>query len=175
MSNYIFYFPLIGAALLLSVMGLWFAFAIPGIGAWSRRFFLSYFAIFMLCCLSGAAEMAFQSYIVPGVVFRLLLGLENLLLSLPMPMLTCYLLYCCGENIRSSKLLHAVLGLWAVFLVMDASTAFIEAFYYVTPENMYYRGPLYPLLLMPMIAVLLLNLSGTMRRRARLSLSPHCR
>ena len=169
MSDYIFYFPLIGASLLLSVMGLWFAFAISGINLWCRRFFLGYFSIFMLCCLSGAAEMVFQSYLAPSVVFRLFLSLENLLLSLPIPMLTCYLLYCCGENIRSSKLLHAALGLWIVFFVLDASSAFIEGFYYVTLKNMYYRGPLYPLLLMPMIAVLLLNLAGTIRRRAHLS------
>ena len=83
MSYYIFFFPLIGASLLLSVMGLWFTFVIPGIDRWSRRFFLSYFAIFMLCCLSGVAEIVFQSYIVTDVMFRLLLSMENLLLSLP--------------------------------------------------------------------------------------------
>ena len=169
MSYYIFYFPLIGASLLLSVMGLWFTFVIPGIDRWSRRFFLSYFAIFMLCCLSGVAEIVFQSYIVTDVMFRLLLSMENLLLSLPILMLTCYLLHCCDEDIRSSKLFHIALGLWVVFWVLNAGSAFIEGFYFLTPENVYYRGPLYPIILMPMLAVLLLNLAGTMRRRARLS------
>ena len=169
MSYYIFYFALIGASLLLSVMGLWFTFVIPGLDRWSRRFFLNYFAIFMLCCLSGAAEIVFQSYIVNDVVFRLLLSLENLLLSLPILMMTWYLLHCCGEDIRSSKLSHATLGLWVVFLVLNAGSAFIDGFYFLISENMYYHGSLYPLLLMPMFAVLLLNLTGTMRRRARLS------
>ena len=158
-----------GAALLLSVIGLWFTVVIPGIDRWSRRFFLNYFTIFMLCYLSAIVETAFQSYAVPGAVFHFLLGMENLLLSLPLPMLTVYLLHCCGERIRASRLLHTVLGLWAIFLVLIALAASIGEFYYLTPENRYYRGPLYPLLLVPMIAVLLLNFAGTVHRRARLS------
>ncbi|MBQ6122635.1 MAG: hypothetical protein IJI59_12980, partial [Clostridia bacterium] len=58
-----------GAAMLLSVMGLWFTVVIPGIDRWSRRFFMIFFVNFMLCCLSGVAEMIFQRYIVPSPVF----------------------------------------------------------------------------------------------------------
>ena len=53
MNYHFLYTYLSGAALLLSMMGLWFTVIIPGIDRWSRRFFLSYFLIFMLCCLSG--------------------------------------------------------------------------------------------------------------------------
>ena len=48
----------------------------------------------------------------------LLLVLESLLLSLPLPMQTFYLLYNAGESARSSKLLHSVLGLWTVYFVL---------------------------------------------------------
>ena len=51
MSYYILNLILSGAALLLSVMGLWFTIIIPGISRWNRRFFLSYFLVFLLCCL----------------------------------------------------------------------------------------------------------------------------
>ena len=169
MSFYILHASYSSAALLLSMMGLWFAIVIPGIDRWSKRFFVLYFTIFMLCCLSGIAEIAFQSYIVPSAVFCALLLLESLLLSLPLPMLTVYMLHCCGEDKRSSKLFHTVLVLWAAFFVLGALATFTEGFYYLTPENRYYRGPLYPLIPVPMLAILLLNFVGTMRRRARLS------
>ena len=171
MNDWIDYFniSISGAALMLCVIGLWFTFFIPGIDRWSRRFFMSIFIIFLLCCLSGILEMAFQSYIVPSMVFYYTLILDSLLLSLPQPMLTVYLLHCCGENIRSNKLLRAVLGMWAVYFVLLVSVPFIDGFIIITPENQYYRGPLYPLPLLPTIAITLFNLVGTIKRRKRLS------
>ena len=169
MSSYILNLILSGAALLLSVMGIWFTVIIPGINRWNRRFFLIYFLIFLLCCLYSFFEMAFQYYIGPGSVFIVLLFLESILLTIPQPMLTVYLLHSCGENIRSSKLLRTVLGLWVIYCLVLVSAVFINGFVYITPENQYYHGPLYPLIPIPIIAVLLLNFTGTMRRRTRLS------
>ncbi|MBQ9438907.1 MAG: histidine kinase [Lachnospiraceae bacterium] len=130
---------------------------------------MSSFIIFLLSCLSGILEMAFQSYIVPRAVFFIVLLLETLLLSLPLPMMTVYLLHCCGENMRRSILLRAVLGIWAVSFALFVSVAFIDGFVYITPENQYYRGPLYPFLLIPIVTISLLNLAGTIKRRKRLS------
>ena len=109
------------------------------------------------------------SYIVPRAVFVFLLFFESLLLTLPLSMQTAYLLHCCGENLRSSKLLYAVLGLLAVYVVLLVSFPFIDGFIYITPDNQYFRGPLYPLPLVPIIAALLLTLMGTIKRRKRLS------
>lgn len=164
-----FYIFLFGAALLLSVLGLWFTAIIPGIDRWSKRFFLSYFLVFMLCCLSALVETVFQYYLVPSAAMVFILLLESLLLSLPLPMLTVFLLHCCGENMRRSRLLHAVLSLWAVYVVLLASALFIDGFLYIMPDDQYFRGPLYPFGLVPLIAIQLLNLAGAIRRRTRLS------
>ena len=150
-------------------MGLWFTAIIPGIDRWSKRFFMCYFTIFTLSCLSGVAELVFQHYIVPQPVFVFMLLLESLLITLPQLFLTVFLLHYCDDNIRSSKLFHAVLGLWAVFFILVAGSAFIEGFFYVTAENQYYLGPLYSPSLLPVIAIPLLNLIGTIRRRKRIS------
>jgi len=165
----LFYFALLGAALLLSLLGLCFSAVMSGGDRWSRRFFLDYFIVLAACCLATLAEMALYFFPVPSGAIRFLLFLETLLLSLPLPMLTVYLLHCCGESIRTSRLLHAVLGLWAVFFLMITSGLFTNSFTCITPENEYYRGPLYPLMLLPLIAVQLLTLTGAMRRRAKLS------
>ena len=152
-------FSIAGAALLLSVLGLWITAVVPGIDRWSKRFFISYFLIFMLCCLSSIVEAAAQYYIVTGPAFYFLLFLETLLFILPLPMLTAYLLHCCWESARSSRLFHAVLGLWAAYFVLLVGAAFIGGFIPVNVENQPSRGPLYPLVILPLIAILLLNLS----------------
>ena len=157
------------AALLLSVMGLWFTVVIPGIDRWSRHFFISYFAVFLLCDLSVFLEGFFQLFIAPPAVFHVLLGLETLLLALPLLMVTIYLLHCCSEDPRASKLLRAVLGLLAVYVLLIVCALFIDRFIRFLPDNRYERGPLYPLLQTPILAILLLNLTATLRRRAFLS------
>lgn len=163
------YSSTLGAALLLSAMGMWFTAVIPGIDRWSKRFFLIYFFLFLLCCLSGIAEWASPYYRVPGTLFHFILILESLLISLSLPLLTVYLLHCCGEDMRSSKLLRAVAGLYAVYFVLLASESFIGGFIFISPDYQYIRGPLYPLALLPLVAILLFNLAGTIRRRTRLS------
>ena len=165
----IFYFSIISVALVLSVMGLWFTAVMPGMDCWSKRFFLVYFIVLMGCILSSLIAIVLHYFPVSGVVIYFILNLECLLLSLPFPMLTTYLLHCCSESVRSSKLFHIVLGLWAVYFVLLVSTSVTGGFFSVTVENQPFRGPLYPLLMLPLIAIMLINLAGTIRRRMRLS------
>ncbi len=53
----IFYYSILGAAFLLSILGLFFTVIIPAIDSWSRRFFMRYFIVFLLCCLSFILEI----------------------------------------------------------------------------------------------------------------------
>jgi len=166
----IFYSSVFGAALLLSMLGGWITTIMPGIDRWSKRFFLSYFITLMLCCFSSLLETVLYDYPVPDEAIYFVLSLESLLLSLPLPMLTVYLLHCCGENIRGSKLFHAVLGLWAIYFVqLTCASPLIGGYYHITPDGQFCREALYPLGLLPLVAILLLNLAGTVRRRTRLS------
>ena len=110
----IFYFSIFGAAVLLSVMGVWFTAVIPGLDRWSKRFFLCFFVAFLLCCLSCTLETIPLFVPISNATFYFLLTVESLLLSLPLTMLTVYLLHCLGETMRESKLLRAVAALWMV-------------------------------------------------------------
>ena len=166
---YFFYFFLLGAALLLSLMGLWFTRIMPGTDRWNRRFFKSYFIVLMVNVLFGILEMVIQYYSAPMAVIYAVLFLESLFLSLPMSMLTVYLLHCCGEDFRSSGLLHTILGLWAAYVVMLICAVTMDGFFTITPEGLYFRGPLYPLIPLPILIILLLNLTGAIRRRKLLS------
>ena len=155
----IFYFSVISALLVLSAMGLWFTAVMPGMDRWSKRFFRIYFIIIMGCFVSSFTAIVLHYFPASRVAVYVMLNLECLLLSLPLPMLTAYLLHCCWESARSSRLFHAVLGLWAAYFVLLVGAAFIGGFIPVNVENQPSRGPLYPLVILPLIAILLLNLS----------------
>lgn len=165
---YFIYF-IIGAALLLSLFGLWFIAIMPGVDHWSKRFFRSLFIILVLLSLFGFIETLTYSYKVPIWSLHSILIIETFLISLPMPMMTAYLVHCCGENLRSSRLFHIVIGLWAVFIIIITIAPFIRIFYYFTPEGEYCRGTWYPLGILPMTIAMLLTLAGFIRRREYLS------
>ena len=160
---------MMGVTLLVSVIGLWFTAIMPGIDSWSKRFFRSLFTLFILLNIIGFLDTIIYIYPVPMWIMYLMIILESVLLSLSLLMMTAYLLHCCGENVRSSRLFHAVLGLWGVFVVMLTIPLFTEVFYYFTPDGRYWRGAWYPVLLLPMIIAMLLTIAGMIRWRERLS------
>ena len=165
----IFYFSIISSALMLSLLGLWFAAIMPGFSRWNKRFFKDYFIILMACCFSGFSDLLLVRYPTSQGITYFVMILECLVLSLPLPMLSVYLLHCCGESTRSGKLLRAVLGMWAVYCVLLVCSPFIDVFGYLAEDKVYHRGPMYPLLLVPLIAILLINFEGVIRRRKQLS------
>ena len=164
-----FYFSICGAALVLSIVGLWLTIVMPVLESWSKRFFQTYFIVLLLSCFFVILEYILLRPKTPRAVVILLMWAETLLLMLPLPMMTIYLLHCSGESPRSSKLFHSVIGLYAVFFVVILCLPFTDAIIYLTPDNEYYRGPLYPLGLLPMVVISILNLVGVIRRRKQFS------
>ena len=170
MSGWIVYFNyfIIGALLLSSIQGMWFTAAMPGTGSFNRRIFLSYYAAILLCCLLSLIDMLFYYFSIPVSAIKIILLLESLFLSIPLPMMTIILLHFCKENIPESRLFRIVLGLWLLYFILLVIAPLIDGFSYITPDREYHRGFLYPLMLLPMVAVMLLNLVGLLQRRSRL-------
>ena len=165
-----FYIFICGGALFLSVMGLWFTAIMPGIDHWSRRFFLYYFIVLLASSISSSIEVLLYYYHVPGALFYFAFILECLFLSMPLPMLTIYLLHCCGESLRGSRFFYVVFCLWAAYFILLVSTMCIDSFIIsFTADGQYYRGPWYWLLLLPLTVIMLLNLTGVIQRRTKLS------
>ena len=167
--NDFFYYFIIGSTLLLSALGLCFIAIMPGIDRWKKRFFRSFFIVLMLNDCTVMTDIVLRAYSAPVAAIRFVQVLECLLLALPLPMLTVFLLHCCGENMRQSRLLHAVLGLWAAYFLLALSGLVNSAFFFVTPDRQVHRGLWYPLMLLPAIAIMLLNDTAAIRRRRLLS------
>ena len=152
---------------LLTMLGLWVAAVMPGLDRWNRHFFIAFFTILMLCLILYFFDMLTYDNPAFLTLQKLIVFLEYLLTPMLFPMLTVYLLHCCGEKYRSSALLQAELAMGGLFIVLLVIAQFKEGFYQITPE--FACGPLHPLLMAPVIAMLLITLEGAVRRRARLS------
>ncbi len=166
----IFYFSIISSALMLSLLGLWFAATMPGIGRWNKRFFVDFFIALLLCCVSGLADTILSNfYITSTVLYSCVVFLECLILSLPLLMQTVYLLHSSGESIRSNWLFRTVFGLWAAYCVLLAVVSYRTVFTFQPMDNQYYRMPQYSLMLLALVAIQALNFAATIRYRARLT------
>ena len=166
-----FNFFLIGAALMLALLGLVIAVIMPGIDRWSKRFFILFFAILVFYVGFGLAEEISYIRLEMRPALKMIYYFETFLASVLMPMMTVYLLHCCNISWKHSPLFRTVAGFWAVLFIMlnFSMTTLTHWFYYITPENQFLRGPLYSLLTISMEAMLLLNLAGVIRWRSRLS------
>ena len=141
----------------------------PGIDRWNKRFFIIQFTILAL-----TVSIFFTDFLVfrnPDMALaeKVITYFEFLLYSLLMPIYTVFLLHACKENTRNSVLFSAVLSLWIAYFLLLSIAQFTTFIHYVTPDNQYFRGPWFPLLMIPLISIMVLNLVGVLRRRKKLS------
>ncbi len=94
-------------------------------------------------------------YANPGITtaLRVVIIFEYLFFSVLMPM--PFLLHCCGESKKSSVPLRTVVTLWGVFFIMLCAAQFKEIFYYTTPDDLYVRAPLFPLMIAPLSLIMI--------------------
>ena len=131
----------------------------------SRSFFLAFFLL--LVSYTGSATICQ----IAGTVLlsQITLFAESLLSSLLIPAITLYLLRCAGKSWRHSPLFAVVVALWTVYFALLAVTQFTTWIYYFTPDNVYHRGPWYPLLLIPLVLLMAADIIGLWRCRAALT------
>ena len=166
---YMAYYSTVGAMLLLAVLGFGLAVGMPGMDRWNKRFFMCFFAILALVMSTFFVELVI--YGDPAMLqVEMAVGFfQSLLPSILMTMLTVYLLHRCGEDWRKSALFRAVLALWAVYFAILVAAQFSTLFYFYTSDGQLSIGPLFPLSMAPLAAVLALNLAGVIRRRDKLT------
>lgn len=169
MNDWTFFIYLCGAVLLLMGLGLGLAVFIPSIDQWNKRFFIAFFGVLLLNSCFFLIEIIFID--VPGMALVQVISnfWLSLLTTLPLPMLTVFLLHCCGEDWRKSALFRATAGLYGVYFLLVVIAQFTSFIYYVTPDGHLHTGPLYPLAIFPLVVIGLLNLIGLIRRRNKLT------
>ena len=164
-------FGILLGGLVMAVMGWIVILFIPYLDRWNRRFFSLLFSILVLYVASMLTFYLSVTLHGPEAapVSTVSMYLQSLLSSLLLPMLTVYILHCCGEELKNSPLLFVVGILWLIYFVMLTSTLFTGQFFRVSAENKYSRGPWYPALLVPPMLFMLVNLAALWRRRKKLT------
>ena len=162
------YFFIYGAMLVLTMLTLWITLIIPNPNQWNKRFFVAMFAIFVLCMIDFSVDLLVYDDPNMALAAKIAVYFEYLLLSIPMPMFTAYLLRTCGENWLKSPLFRTVVVLWIIYFILLAIAQFTTFLYYFTPDNQYIRASWYLLLVTPIFAVMFLNLASVIKRRDKL-------
>jgi len=165
---------LLSTTLIMLLMSLVIAAVLPGIDRWSKHFFIAFFTVLLLYWGVDMGEVIVEGRPGMGFALGILYYIDSLFSSVMVPMLTAYLLHCCGESLRSSRLFRLVTALWAGSFILLNTTPFTTWVYFILPENRLCRGPLYPLLLGFLFVMALMTLIGVIRRRRRLSRKYYC-
>ena len=164
----LFCYSLCTAMLTLTVLGLGVSVFMPGMNRWNRRFFTALFTVLLLLMGAFLVDLIVYEFRDMALAEQIDVYFQYLLVSLPMPMFTGYLLHFCGEDLRKSTLFRLVIGLWGIYFILLGIAQCTTFLYYVTPDNDFIRGSWHPLLVAPIAAIMLLNLAGVIRRRKRL-------
>ena len=167
--NTVLYIFISGAASLMMGLGLGLAAIMPSVDRWSKRFFITFFGVLFLNACLALAETIFSGMLHMAGAVRIADFLMSLLSAISLPMQTVFLLHCYGEDWRSNRLSHIVLVLWGTYLLLLVIAQFTSLFYYVTPDGGFHFGPGYTLLIVPIVAIELINLADLIRRRDKLT------
>lgn len=163
------YFSVCGGVLALMLVILWLAVIMPGMNQWNKRFFVTFFVVFVLSMISLFVDLLVYDEPNMALLEKITIYFQYLFISMLMPMFTAYLLRICGEDWRKSSIFRTVIILWVVYFILLAIAQFTTFFYYVTPDNQYKHGSWHLIMVAPMFAVMIINLFAVIRRRNKLS------
>ncbi len=156
------------AALTLMVMSVIITNVSTSLEKSTRRFFYTFFLTMLLYVISNLLSQFAENMGTPAFT-QIAIFSESLFSSLLMPMLTLFILDCTGEKWRESMLFFVTCGIWLIYIVILLMTQITTFIYYISPDNVYHRGPLYPVLLVPPVLIMGANLIGVILRRKMLS------
>lgn len=161
----LFNFALSVSALLLMLISLLFSLVTHSMDRRNKRFFVTMFSVLLVYVICNLISQGAQTVLMS----RIGLFFESFFSSVPALLLTYYILMSAGIERRRNSFFMIIHVLWIIYFILLLITQFTTSIYYFTPDNVYHRGPLYPLLLVPAILIMLLNLMLLFRVREKLS------
>ena len=158
----------LGAAIMLALLGLVVSVSMPASDRWNKRFFIAYFTVLVLyigfCTADAFTYRRPDMRAAQTVIYYF----ETLFCTLLLPMLTAYILRCSGEDWLHSPVFRLAAALWGLGFVLLNIAPFTTWLYYATPENSFCRGPLYPLVIILPGSIAVLDLACVIRWRFRM-------
>ena len=164
-------FAAAATGLVIVLIGLFFTFAVSYLETWTRRFFIALFSVAAAYVVSDLLSQVSLLFLGPdySVLSRIAVFGESFFSSILMPMMTLYLLHCSGERRKRTPIFSSMVTLWLVYASLLIFTQFTTDIYSISPNNVYQRGPLYFVLLVPPVTMMGLNFVSLLFRRKKLS------
>ena len=134
----------------------------------TRRFLLLFFIVLALYLATNLASMISELYMGNTLLTQTSVFFEILFASLLMPLLALYITIRSGDTSRSA-VMYIVDIIWILFFVLLGYTQMSNTVYYVSEDNVYHRGPQYPLMFVPPLLIMAVMLIALIRRRRRLT------
>ncbi len=164
-------FVIVCAGLIVAIIGLIITMASPYIERISLKFFMIFFSLLIAYIFSDLISQL--SLVILGsdnaILSRIAIFCESLFSSMLMPMLTWYLLKCAGKNPWKNRIMYSACVFFTGYIILLIITQFTTVIYYITENNVYHRGPLYPVLLIFPAFLMLLNLTALSHNRKHLT------
>ena len=158
-----------GALLVMMAFGIVFSAFMPALDRWSKHYFITLFSVLLLYVVVIFIDLFIWTDPDLASVEKTVVIFEYLLFSALTPLPMFFILHSCGESINSSVPFRAVMALWGIFCLILFAAQFTDVFYCVTPDNQYQRGPLFALLILPITAIMIINIVSLVRQRKKLS------
>ena len=161
-------FALCGAIIITMAFGIVLSVFMPALDKWSKRYFITLFSLMFLCSVVCFLALIFWYDSSMAKASRIIYLLEDLFLVTPVYMPMIFLLHYSGEKIKKSVLFRLVTAILGVYFIILIVAQFTDAFYYVTSDNQFFRGPLWAFWLLPLGVNMVLNTTGLFYRTKKL-------
>ena len=136
----------------------------------TKRFFILFFSCLIAYVSMNLLEQLTDASPEAGMIPKIAMFLESTISSVLMLLLSGFLLDSCGIEKKRHPLLIASFVLWLIYMGLLIFTQFTTVIYYYDAGNGYHRGNWYPVLLIPPVLLMLVNLIGLIIFRKRISL-----
>lgn len=159
------------AGFMISTLGLIQVLISQHFEQWTKKFFIAFFSIMVAIAIFNLSGqfVSMHADLTHARIFRFTLFWESLLPSLLMLLLTVFLIRSGGEtDWKGSRIVRIVAALWIVYFGLLVYTQFSTVIYSIDASNVYRRGPLYPLLLVPPVLIMAVDGAVLWRRRKKL-------
>lgn len=149
----------------ISFSGLLMMLAVRSLNHWYKSFFvtifmsiLAYMTTKMTVHLSsGIPEMY---YLTKAATY-----LSYIATSLPTLMFAFLIINTTSKShVKGNRFTRLAIVLWNVYMVFLSATQFVRVFYYITPDNQFYKTSFYYLMLLPLFAILIIDIGGLIKR-----------
>ena len=138
----------------------------------TRVFFIAFFLILNVYSLAILARQLTYINVSEGCVAlsRVLFFIQGLLASVMAVLVTGFLLVQSGISRWVSNIYFRIsICLWAIYVIMLVGNIFTGTIYRVDENNVYIRGPYFPILIAPTVLIMIINLTALWQYRRRLS------